>query len=69
MKALATFARKIAGLFFDDAGFAIGILVWVAVAALVLPVVGDPWRAVILLAGCLALLLENVLRAGRKRAG
>src|SRR6266487_4176708 len=30
---------------------------------------GDPWRAAILLAGCLALLVESVLRAARKRAG
>jgi len=29
----------------------------------------DPWRAAILLAGCLALLVENVLRAARKRVG
>ena len=71
MKWLAAAGREIAGLFIEDAGFALGILAWVALAAFVvreLPV-GDPWRAAILLAGCLALLVENVLRAARKRAG
>jgi len=71
VKAIAAFARKIAGLFVDDAGFALGILGWVTLAAVFLraPALGDPWRALILLAGCLALLVENVLRAARKRAG
>ena len=71
MKWLAATAREVAGLFIEDAGFALGILAWVALAALVvreLPF-GDPWRAAILLAGCLALLVENVLRAARRRAG
>jgi len=71
MKWLAAAAREIAGLFIEDAGFALGILAWVALAAFVvreLPL-ADPWRAAILLAGCLALLVENVLRAARKRAG
>ncbi len=71
MKALAALVRKIVGLFVEDAGFALGILAWVALAALLLrePAVADPWRALILLAGCLALLVENVLRAARRRAG
>ena len=61
----------VGGRFVEDAGFALGILAWVALAALVLRELplGDPWRAAILLAGCLALLAENVLRAARKRAG
>ncbi|TMG90944.1 MAG: hypothetical protein E6H72_09965 [Betaproteobacteria bacterium] len=71
MKSLAAAAREIAGLFIEDAGFALGILAWVALAAFVLRELpfGDPWRAAILLAGCLALLVENVLRAARKRPG
>ncbi len=71
MKWLVTAAREIVGLFVDDAGFALGILAWVALAAFVLRElpVGEPWRAAIFLAGCLALLVENVLRAARKRAG
>ncbi len=71
MKWLLTAAREIAGLFVEDAGFALGILAWVAFAALVLRElpVGESWRAAIFLAGCLALLVENVLRAARKRAG
>ena len=71
MKWLAAAAREVTGLFIEDAGFALGILAWVAAAAFVvreLPL-GDPWRAAILLGGCLALLVENVLRAARRRAG
>ena len=71
MKWLAAAARQIAGLFVEDAGFALGILAWVALAAFVLRELplGETWRAAIFLAGCLALLVENVLRAARKRAG
>ncbi len=69
MKWLAAAAREIAGLFVEDAGFALGILAWVALAAFVLRElpVGGSWRAAIFLAGCLALLVESVLRAARKR--
>ena len=71
MKWLAAAAREVAGLFVEDVGFTLGILAWVALAALVLRElpVGEPWRAAIFLAGCLALLVENVVRAARKRAG
>jgi hypothetical protein len=69
MKWLVAAARGIVGLFVDDAGIALGIVAWVALAALVLRElpVGETWRAAIFLAGCLALLVENVLRAARKR--
>jgi len=70
MKWLVSAAREIFGLFVEDLGFTLGILAWVGFAALVLRglPVGEPWRAAILLAGCLALLVENVVRAARKRA-
>lgn len=70
MKWLAAACREVTGLFIDDAGFALGILAWVALAAFVLRELplGDPWNAAIFLAGCAALLVENVVRAGRRRA-
>ena len=69
MKWLAAAGREIAGLFVEDAGFALGILAWVVLAALVLrDPAGDPWRGAVLLGGLLALLVENVLRAARRRA-
>ena len=49
MKWLVSAAREIAGLFVEDVGFTLGILAWVALAALVLRglPVGEPWRAAI----------------------
>ena len=70
MKWLAAAAREIAGLFVEDVGFTLAILAWVALAALFLRglPVGEPWQAAIFLAGCLALLVENVARAARRSA-
>ncbi len=56
------------GLFVDDGSLAINLLLWTAAAALVLPrlALPEPWPAPLLLAGYLAILLENVLRTARK---
>jgi len=69
MKWLVSAAREIFGLFVEDLGFTLCILAWVALAGLLLRglPVADPWRAAIFLAGCLALLVENVVRAARGR--
>ena len=67
MKWLAAAAGELAGLFVEDAGFALAILAWVALAAFGLRGVAEPWRGALLLAGFLALLAENVLRAARRR--
>ena len=46
----------------------VGILVWVAIVALALPALGMPevWRAILLFAGCVVILIENVARSARR---
>ena len=68
MKALITAAEEVFGLFVEDGSLAIGILVWVAAAAFVFPHLpgGNTWRAPVLFAGLLILLVENVWRSARK---
>jgi hypothetical protein len=64
--------NELFGLFVDDGSLAINLLVWTAVAAVVLPrlPLGDGWPAILLLAGYLIILIENVVRAARNhRAG
>ena len=67
MNALAAVAREIVGLFVEDGSLALAILglVALAVAAAAL---GAPRAAVgvLLILGSLAVLGENILRAGRK---
>ena len=68
MKALTIALEEIFGLFVEDGSLAIGILVWIGIAAAIfsrLPV-GTAWRAPILFVGLLLILTENVLRSARK---
>jgi hypothetical protein len=60
--------REIVGLFIDDGSLAIGILIWIAIVALVFPALGVPdvWRAIFLFGGCAAILIENVARSARR---
>ena len=55
--------QELLGLFVDDGNFAIAILVWLALVWLVLPPLHVPgaWRAVILFAGLVAILIQSVL--------
>ncbi len=55
------------GLFVDDGSLAINLLVWSAIAGVVLPRLsaGETWPAPLLFAGYLLILLENVIRAAR----
>ena len=67
MSALATIARELVGLFVEDGSLALATvgLVALAIAAAAL---GAPRDAVgvLLIAGSLALLAENILRARRR---
>lgn len=58
------------GLFVEDASFTIGIVVCIIVAISVLPRLPIPplWRGATLFAILALVLVENVLRAARKRA-
>lgn len=64
---LTATTRRVFGLFVDDGSLALSILAWVLVAPVLLPrAVGGGWAPPILFLGCLAILLENVLRAARR---
>jgi hypothetical protein len=64
MKTLLAILREIAGLFVDDGSLALAILAVVAVAALLAFILKASALAVglVLLGGCVAVLIENVLR-------
>jgi hypothetical protein len=68
MRWLKSVAREILGLFVDDAGFAIAILIWLAFAVAVLPRLAPAarWPAPALFAGLALILIESTLRYSRK---
>ena len=68
MSALTTLLRELAGLFVDDGSLALAILAIVAVAGICVVLTPNvPLLAgAVLLLGCLAVLLANVLRAARR---
>lgn len=63
--------REVAGLFVDDGSFALAIVAWLAVALVGRYWLGwhSVWMGPVLAFGLAALLLENVARSARKRAG
>ena len=69
MRWIKSIVREIYGLFVDDGSFAIGILVWVVLAVVVLPRVasGARWAAPALFAGLAVILIESALRFARRR--
>ena len=72
MKPLVTAVREVWGLFVDDGALALGLLIWCAVAGLLLPKLSLPAGAgaVVLFIGCLSVLVATVFAAvRRKRAG
>lgn len=60
--------RELFGLFVDDGSLAVNLLVWTGVAggALALLTDGGWWQAPVMVAGYLAILVENVIRAARE---
>ena len=68
MSGLAALLRELAGLFVDDGSLALAILAIVAVAGICAALTPNvPLLAgAVLLFGCLAVLLANVLRAARR---
>jgi hypothetical protein len=69
MNWIKSIAREILGLFVDDGSFAIGILVWVVAAVVVLPRVASVarWAGPVLFIGLALILVESVLRYSRRR--
>lgn len=70
MGTLRAIVAEVIGLFVDDGSLALALVLWCAgigVAVLLVPGVPAPLAASLLLAGCVGILLVNVLRAARKR--
>ena len=68
MRALTAILREIAGLFVDDGSLALAILAIVAVAAFLAIVLKVSAFVVglVLLGGCVAVLIENVIRTAQR---
>ena len=64
---LKTIWSELFGLFVDDGSFAVAIILWLAVAWFVLPLVGLPevLRPVILFVGLVVILVESATRHAR----
>jgi Na+-transporting NADH:ubiquinone oxidoreductase subunit NqrD len=65
MNALADIWHELVGLFIEDGSLALAILGVVAAAAIAAALGAALAAGIVLLVGCLAVLAENVLRAGR----
>ena len=68
MKTFLMIIAELWGLFVDDGTLAVGIIAWLLFAAVVLPLtpVLVQFDSIILLAGLLLGLLENISRAAKK---
>ena len=64
---LKSIAHEVYGLFVDDGSFATAILVWLVVAALVLPRLRTHWAGPVWFVGLAGILAESVHRYGRRR--
>jgi membrane protein implicated in regulation of membrane protease activity len=64
MRWIASIVHEVFGLFVDDGLFALAIILWLAVAALMLPLVPLPlaWHGPVLFAGLAVILSWNCLR-------
>ncbi len=75
MNWLRTIAREIFGLFVDDGSFALLILLWLGLIALLLPYLAWmpiwtlKWRGAILFLGLAAILMGSALRYARRNKG
>ena len=70
MSWIKTVLREVFGLFVDDAAFALCIVAWLVIAALVPPRLGVPpvWTGPLLFLGLAVILLESAYRrAARAR--
>ena len=68
MKMLSTIGRELFGLFVDDGSLAQAILVLLAVTALLAreESIDIGYAAVLLIAGSIIVLIENIVRSARK---
>jgi hypothetical protein len=67
MSAVVTALKEVYGLFVEDGRYAVAIVAWLLLAALVLPrFVAASWRAPLLLCGLIVILIENVVRSAKR---
>ncbi len=66
MRTLLAALRELIGLFVDDGSLALAILGIVALAAILAALTSGLWAGAVLLAGCLGVLLANVISAVRR---
>lgn len=68
MKWAKPVVRELWGLFVDDGAFALAIVIWLAIAWLILPTFmpAVPWAGVALFLGLALILLENVWPRARE---
>jgi hypothetical protein len=67
VKAWSAVWRELIGLFVDDGSLALALLGWVAGFAFAAHLLtGASWGGPLLLAGCIAVLAENVARSARR---
>jgi hypothetical protein len=69
MKTVIGVLKELAGLFVEDLGYSIVIVLWITLVAAALPKVPlDPvWRGPVLYGGIVVVLIENVTRTARKK--
>ena len=60
--------REIYGLFVDDGNLALAVIIWLAIAWLVLPRLahGALWAGIVLFLGLAVILMESVWRRARR---
>jgi hypothetical protein len=66
MNLVAGVLRELLGLFVEDVGYAGAILAWVAVCAVVIPLLDPPFRGIVLAAGFCAILMIGVHHAAAR---
>jgi hypothetical protein len=68
MRWMSTILSEVFGLFVDDGSFAIAILAWLAVIALILPRLGVAagWDGLILFVGLALILVESAARRAKR---
>lgn len=68
MKVLSAIFQEIWSLFVDDGNLALGLILWCLAGGLALPHLGlaAGYEAPLLAAGCIVILIANVLRAAQR---
>lgn len=68
MSWIKTIGRELFGLFVDDGSFAVIILAWLAIVAMLLPRLGlpSPWHGIVLFAGLALIFIESATRRARR---